>query len=234
MSTSQIPIERHTASYKYDYFSGANIGIYVRDILVASAVAVQFDLSQNKMPLYGYASDLWDGVAMGTVQCSGVLVVNFQYAQYVPTLIARVHNKSVSAADLSASNFARGIERSNMKMTGMVDQPIDPNTPLTSSQKSELRKIYWRGDPSSSRSIHNALSNTNLSRPDEHSLPFDILVTYGDAFGNELRNQDGLPSPTLSAVRKLHQVQILGFGQQVSVGGEPVREHYAFICRQVT
>jgi len=234
MSTFQIPIERSTASFQYDYFSGANIGIYVRDILVASAVAVQFDLNQNKLPLYGYASDLWDGVAEGTVQCSGVLVVNFQYAQYVPTLIARVHNNALSAADLSANNFARGIERSNMRMTGVVGQPIDPNVPLTPNQKSELRKTYWQGDPSSSRSIHNALSNTNLSRPDEHSLPFDILVTYGDAFGNELRRQDGLPSPTLSAVRKLHQVQILGFGQQISVGGEPVREHYAFICRQVT
>ena len=234
MSSFRIPIERSSASYQYDYFSGANIGLYVRDVLVGNALAVQFDLNQNKLPLYGYASDLWDGVAMGTVQCSGVLVVNFQFAQYIPTLIARAHDNVVSS-EMYADKFSSDINKLSGDINYLHPQgdEIDPAVVLTPSQKSELRLTYWAGD-TTSRDIHHNLSNTNLSRPDEHSLPFDVVITYGDAFGNELRRQDGLPSPTLSAVRTLRQVQIIGFGQQISVGGEPVREHYAFICRQVT
>ena len=135
-----------------------------------------------------------------------------------------------------AQKFSDDIDSARADITTRIHRDegsdIDPAVPLTPSQKSYLRRAFWTGDSKSE--LTGAAMNTNLARPDDHSLPFDIVVTYGDAFGNELRRQDGLPSPTLSAVRTLRQVHILGFGQQISIGGEPVREHYRFICRQVT
>lgn len=218
---------RETAQFSYDYFTGSNIGLYIREILIGTAVGVEFSLVQNKRPVWGYASQLWDGVAHGTVQCSGFLMINFQYAQFLPTLIARTHGLDVQS-DFYTSKYEKELGESAQRLVN----PSDPNH--LRQDRDTLKRRFWGGDADSELTRQQALSSTSLARPDDHYYPFDIHVTYGDAFGNQLRSQDSQPSFTLSAVRTLRQVQLTGFGQTITVEGEPVLEQYPFICREVT
>jgi hypothetical protein len=63
------------------------------------------------------------------------------------------------------------------------------------------------------------------ARPDQHLDGFDIYVTYGVPF-QQTRN-------TNSTLRVVKDVRIIGFGQTVSIDGEPIIETYPFIAREV-
>ena len=227
-----------TQAFSYDFFSGAQVGLWVGSRLITTAVGIEFQLVQNKRPIYGYASQLWDGVAKGTVQCSGMLILNFQQSQLLPTLIAKA--VGVDASDLKAMVADRHVN--NLKG---IENPLVPDPSpesrsgrgqpdlLTPNRKEALRKYYWSGDPSTVRRSTTTDPLILLDRPDEIQ-PFDVLVTYGDVFGNDIRLHQGFNDPrVLSAVRRLSQVRLTGFGQTITVDGQPVLEQYPFICREV-
>ena len=74
--------------FKYDYHSGTSVGIFIGGNQVTDAVGIEGSLQQTKTPVYGYASSLYDGVANGIVQVSGVLWLNFTQAQLLSAYIS--------------------------------------------------------------------------------------------------------------------------------------------------
>lgn len=237
---------RTVQSFSYDFYSGANVGLWIGGKFVTTALGIEFSLVQNKRPVYGYASQLWDGVSKGTVQCSGVIIVNFQEPQLLPTLIANIGG--VRASDLTAARGTRLRNTSNEinEAPQLEENTVNPAN-ATANDKANLREHFW-GPGSSGYVTMDPVTitgtrpatvpvNTNplslLDRPDQHGYPFDVLITYGDAFGNERRQRNNLPIVSPSTTRTLKQVHLTGFGQTITVEGQPVLEQYPFICREV-
>lgn len=75
--------------YNNDYFSGAQVAIYIGDVLVDEVTSMSFAVSQSKSPLYGYASRLFDGVSEGNVIVQGEFSINFKEAGYLWLILNR-------------------------------------------------------------------------------------------------------------------------------------------------
>jgi len=75
--------------YNNDYFSGAQVAVYIGDVLVDEVTSISFAVSQSRAPLYGYASMLFDGVSKGNVLVQGEFSINFKEAGYLWLILNR-------------------------------------------------------------------------------------------------------------------------------------------------
>lgn len=76
-------------AYEFDYFSGSQIGIYIGDILVDDVASIQFQVSQSKRPIYGYASQYFHTVAAGQVLVEGNFAIPFKESNYLIATLQR-------------------------------------------------------------------------------------------------------------------------------------------------
>jgi hypothetical protein len=70
-------------TYPYDYFSGIDAKVFFGDVWVDDIVTIQYTVNQSKIPIYGYASQLYDAVARGTVIVQGTLSISFKEMGYL-------------------------------------------------------------------------------------------------------------------------------------------------------
>jgi LAS superfamily LD-carboxypeptidase LdcB len=82
------PSRDNYQTYPYDYFSGTDCKVYFGDIWVDDIITVQYSVSQSKTPIYGYASQYYQGIAMGQVLVNGVLTVAFKETGYLNIITA--------------------------------------------------------------------------------------------------------------------------------------------------
>ena len=225
-------------SFSYDFYSGANVGIYIGDALITTVIGIEFSLVQNKRPIYGYASKLWDAVAEGTVQCAGTLFINFQFPQLLSTLIARSYGVRSTKFGAERDHIVNTLQELATRRSFTQDIGVRPL--MNQDELEFLKQYYWEGDRmnqvqnlSGPSPVPTQISPyTPLERPDD-TPKFSVLITYGDAFGNLTRQDLGNPVVSPSTVRHLLDVYITGLGQTITVKGEPILEQYPFICREV-
>lgn len=61
--------------YTEEFFGGADVFIYIDDELYEDISAVQFSVTENIKPIYGYSSRIYDDLAIGTRIVQGVIKV---------------------------------------------------------------------------------------------------------------------------------------------------------------
>lgn len=210
----QITIDQR--NFKYDYYSGANIGLFVGANQITNAVGFEMSLQQNKTPVYGYASSLFDGVANGVVQVSGVLWMNFTQAQLMSAFVANNAGAIASQIDLGKQ----------MDMLFSSNSVVPEDFQMVEQLSEDFKNAYW-GESTELLEGQNLEDPTLVlhARPDQHLKGFDIFVTYGVPFQQTAN--------TNSTQRIVKDVRIVGFGQTISIDGEPVIETYPFIAREV-
>lgn len=75
--------------YNEEYFSGSQAAIYIGDVWVDEITSLSYAVHQNRTPLYGYASQLWDDVSEGPVLVQGEFTINFKEAGYLWLILNR-------------------------------------------------------------------------------------------------------------------------------------------------
>lgn len=75
--------------YDLDYFSGSQAALYIGDVFIDEVTAFSYQVQQNKTPVYGYASQLFDKVSKGTVIVQGQFTVNFKESGYLWLVLHR-------------------------------------------------------------------------------------------------------------------------------------------------
>lgn len=71
-----------STAYEHDYFSGSQIQVMIGDVLVDSAVHLDFRVSQERVPVYSYANQYYSFLADGKIIVTGQLTVAFKEAGY--------------------------------------------------------------------------------------------------------------------------------------------------------
>lgn len=87
-----------TKVYDLEYFSGAQMNMYIGDVLIDEVTSLSVSVRQNKLPVWGYASQLFDKVAKGTVLVQGTFTINFKEAGYLYAVMERYKNLAVGPA----------------------------------------------------------------------------------------------------------------------------------------
>jgi hypothetical protein len=92
--------------YDNEYFSGTQAALYIGDVLVDEVTSYAFNIQQNKTPLYGYASQLFNAVSKGTVIVTGGFSINFKEANYLYLVLMRYQafNRTVDEQIRKATN----------------------------------------------------------------------------------------------------------------------------------
>lgn len=75
--------------YDSDYFSGAQVAIYIGDVWVDEVTSLTFQLQEPRVPLYGYADTTFRDICRGQVIVTGSFSVNFKEAGYLWLILNR-------------------------------------------------------------------------------------------------------------------------------------------------
>lgn len=102
--------------YNIDYFSGAQVALYIGDVLLDEVTSLGYQVSQSRTPLYGYSDQYFRAVSKGQVFVQGQFTINFKEAGYLWLVL---------------DTYKKQIERRPGKLF----------TPFTSSQTIEQRNI---------------------------------------------------------------------------------------------
>ncbi len=78
-----MPIDIRPGIYSVDYFSGSQVAIYIGDILIDEVTSISYQISQNKVPLYGYSDQYYRAVSKGQKIVQGQFTINFKEAGYL-------------------------------------------------------------------------------------------------------------------------------------------------------
>lgn len=82
-------IDTNTQVYDLEYFSGAQMNMYIGDVLIDEVTSLNVMVRQQKMPVYGYADQLFAKVAAATVLVQGTFTINFKESGYLYTVMER-------------------------------------------------------------------------------------------------------------------------------------------------
>jgi hypothetical protein len=85
--------------YNVEHFSGAQVSIHIGDVWVDEVTTLNYGYTQNRRPIYGYASQLYDGLSKGQILIQGTFTINFKEAGYLWLILNRYQGKLRGADD---------------------------------------------------------------------------------------------------------------------------------------
>ena len=94
------PTRDNYQTYPYDYYAGADCKIFFGDIWVDDIITIQYNSSQSKTPIYGYASQNFDAIAKGQILVEGNLAIAFKETGYLNIIQATLEEQRVNASTL--------------------------------------------------------------------------------------------------------------------------------------
>ena len=80
-------VDYSSMSYREEYFSGCDVVILIGDIYVDDIITMQYTLTNNKSPIYGYMSEIFDAVAKGTRIVQGQFSIAFRETDYLAKIL---------------------------------------------------------------------------------------------------------------------------------------------------
>jgi len=129
-------------AYEYDHYSGSQISLMFGDVLVDNAIHVQFNVNQNRSPVYGYANNYYAFTAGGKVLVQGSLTIAFKEAGYLFWPIKRFHNRKLDSKFLGDTwtSPRYGVTKNGVITRGYDTSKAD-NTFTTAAKEAERKRI---------------------------------------------------------------------------------------------
>jgi len=226
----------------FSYYSGSQVTVWLGDILIDDIVSIQWSRSQNKRPIYGYASQQFDAVAKGTVMIQGNFVINFRQSGYLSMIMYEIKRIYGSVQNENTWPVIRDTIAFHLKngtfgpqtSQEIIDIGNDPD--FMQLAKGYESTIWGGGVPGAMDPNLDASEGAQFESskpPDVRQqvyMPdgFNILITYGDTSGNESRT---LNDYMQSSSKSLTGVHLIGESQVIQTGGQNIIEQYDFFAR---
>jgi len=196
------PTRDNYQTYPYDYYSGADCKIFFGDIWVDDIVGIQYNLSQSKTPIYGYASQYFDAIAKGQVIVQGSLMVAFKETGYLNVIQATLESQRADASkiikakidkykDDAKTGTAKFIPRLNTigegSETGNIDFSFSANgSPQIIRQQQTIEQILADKKVNTSAAISKTLGVENKTRDFEDFAEILEDSLWGDSNGRSI------------------------------------------------
>lgn len=242
-----------------EYFSGSNVKVYFGSVWMEPMANIQFSLSEQVVPIYGFHSYTFDRISRGQRLVQGAFTLNFTENGYLQTVLDRIAlemrkgmNPDTEAANGSTeTSFASPSGDANYSESNTIQRILAADTtPTYDSYISSLKKSFW-GDNDGSRLVKaNEAKETDVyfysqenGQTDENPLKehgFNILIDYNpDAnlsdFEACLKNLrlEGEDGSFYQTYRTIVGVHIVGITETVANDGQVLQQHYQFIARDL-
>jgi hypothetical protein len=236
-----MPNTPATKIYDLDYFNAAQMQLYIADCFVDEVTSLQYQLTQDKRPIYGYASQLFDDVAVGHVIVQGSFTINFKEQGYLWAILDRYNKKIRGGADLRPGFGSNTTNQFSLANIEILEQIESGKLPTGDKYKFYVDLAgfasYSPGAPGKDTVFENIceqfedkiwnknISNQDLQRqsrrPDENIFDgFDMYVVFGN-MNNKGSNH---------TVHKIVNVCLTSQGKQIQVGDGVIQEEYSFLA----
>lgn len=200
----------------YTYFCGANATISLKHtnnttgiVTIGEAVAVQYSLNQNRLPLYGYNSAEFSAVADGQIIVSGRISLNYVSHEY---LLAAI--RGLELTQLTNSSIY-----DNLTPEQLTEIAISSNDQLAIQA---LKDRFYGKSMNSTQGQYNTDITKNFGRPDQHNRSLDIEIKFGtDLWGVN------------STLQTIKHVYFLGRSMPIVISEDPQIETFDFIGRTI-
>ena len=233
----------NTKIYPEEYFSSADVGIYVGNTLIDEVNTISFQLQENVQPISGYASRTYDAIARGKRKITGSFSINFKRNNYLNNILQEYISKKIGTTKKQVDT----LRRENYLSPGTGQ---DLKSLLEKSENDEevqailekRREEYWEAEEVDSVEADEDTPYFFGYDPDNFpgsekeayeqyeklkEIGFTIEIQYGDK-----SNRPGMLNN--EAVRKIYGVQLAGLGQRINLEGQPVREVYSFMAKDLS
>jgi hypothetical protein len=220
--------------FSQEFFSGCDCKIYFDDVLVDTVTALQFSLSEQVIPIYGYKSYTFDVVARGNRIIKGSFRIAFKEAYYLQAIMNQVEVKRDQAVvnskpfDFQGSYLENTIE-SLLASAG--------NSARFEELADEYEKAMWGEGNEDFTKRSNDQTYTSFFYPKDrqsviNNYGFSIMITYGNIDRETIVNgkqETHVPSTTENIVG----VQLMDVGKVIDPTGQPIFEEYSFIAKDI-
>lgn len=144
-----MAITPSTSIYDLDYFSGSQMFLYIGDVWIDEITSLQYERRQNKTPIYGYASQLYDDLAAGQVIIQGQFSINYKEQGYLWAVLRRYKNISLSEAMAGTDPTGKKLNRAEKALLSAGKQdPIKWNSTIGNHeaiQRQGIERIVQEG-----------------------------------------------------------------------------------------
>ena len=120
--------------YNNEYFSGAQVALYIGDVWVDDVTSLAFNVGQNRVPLYGYADQLFRDMSKGQVLVQGQFSINFKEAGYLFVILSR-YKELVEGKGTRLNPFISGDAISQANIENMIG-----NKTITASERNAMKQ----------------------------------------------------------------------------------------------
>ena len=244
----------HTNIYDLDYFSGAQMFLYIGDVWVDEITSLQYTTMQSKTPLYGYASQLWDDCAAGQVMVQGAFSINYKEQGYLWAVLRRFFNFTGEATRMAVARNDRGLlsgrNNFNRPAKGSNVNKIKRQTIESVSQGKATRGELYNFYQGMAGYATTQVNNPRDKAFEDIVEAFEDQIWAAETDNNDLNTQlrrtdanefDGFDMYVVfgnyataganHTVQKIIDVRLTSQGKTIKIDGEPIQEVYQFIAR---
>jgi hypothetical protein len=236
MGMANLPVGKwtRTTTRNASYFSGADVRIYFGDEWIDEITELEYTLSEQVMPIYGYASHTFDKVARGNRIVQGSFAINFKEVGYLQIVLNSLSstltaNKSFTTKD--TFNKTQSLEIDGKTYKDVVHKNIPAEYLIKDFDK--LAESYenriWGADPKHAAKQQRTSYFYGNDESDKalRDKGFNILIGFG---GVSLNNK---MATCHSTTQSIVGVQITSVSTRVDPSGQPVQEVYQFIAEDI-
>ncbi len=200
--------------FQQKYFSGCNITIFFGDVFVDEIVALQFDIQESLLPIFGYNSYTYDVVAHGARMINGVFKINFVESGYLFKIIKQLSdstNELTSAGKFEALTTKEFLSKNYQNNFDDLDEYI---------------KLYEDAIWGKAKSTNNTSNEAPMFPQD-----FNIMIVYSPGQGYDSQKIAADIRDQSTTIELLTGVHLSHCAKLIDSTGQPIQEEYQFIAR---
>lgn len=212
--------------YNDGYYTSADVKILFGDVVIDDIRLINFNLTEQVEPIYGYASYTFDKMSRGNRIVSGYFDINFKESHYIHAVTDRIGKKRAAGKGLSTKNKINDFKEPktlkqllNASSRGAYQSAVD-----------KLEEAFWgKGtitNQIAARENRTFFYQEGTERGNLKESGYDIVLNYGKI------EAPGLPSPK-GTIKVIKNVHLYSVETLVDTTGEELFERYQFIARDL-
>lgn len=242
------PSYTDVTGFSKEYFSGARVQIYFGDTFIEEITSLEYTLTENIAPIYGFASHTFDKMARGTRLVQGSFTINFTETGYLQTILDRLSNKMTEVTGTENGIFQPVVAQYTDGMRGAT---IEELMTLEGTSFDDAMQAYedamWNiGDKA--KDLKGKKNTTyfypqnanNIVTPyysEMRDNGFNIFIDFGKNIdlGRITCLNEGQYAGTndIKTSQTILNVQLTSVGKRMGADNQQVQEMYTFLAKDI-
>jgi hypothetical protein len=215
---------------KIVYINPTHVKVYVNEYWLDDVVDINFQIQDQKEPLYGFKSNLYDGVGLGKTLVTGSMACLYRYPGYLARVLDTITspNKKEQKKAVGSPLTERILTVASADAAQMLKDMFKKDPKKGREAAKQFADVFFRANaPDSSTGARSSLSDRAGIIQGRDNKRFDLRIVYG--------RMDTLQTHYVQQV--IQDVLLVGEGQMISVldgqGDTCLYEQYSFFARNV-